>query len=396
MIDVYKCSVLLAGVLIVTGCSKAPTQLDKLKQKFAEMEAAALAEEYSGIVNSDGKTPGLFPVAATGVDTLPIIEAAQKLLASLTKQQLERTTFPINDSEWRKWSNVDNGIYDRQGVSLKEMDQQQRNALFALMRSSLSVKGMTLSRNIMKTDQTLKELNDDPDSYDEQLYFLTIMGTPSSTEPWGWQFDGHHLIINFFVLGDQVVMTPIFMGGEPIQTTSGKYKGNVILQEEQNAGLALAQSLDIEQRVLALSSPKKGGTDMVASANMDNLVLDYTGIPASELSATQRRNLRELIALYIANMREPYAKIKMTDVEKHLDQTYFTWIGDMSDDGVFYYRIHGPTVLIEFDHQAPVGVPGSRNREQATRNHIHTIVRTPNGNDYGKDYLRQHLATHAH
>lgn len=191
-------------------------------------------------------------------------------------------------------------------------------------------------------------------------------------------------------------MTPIFMGGEPIQSTSGKYKGNVILQEEQDAGLTLAQSLTIEQRVLAVSTPIKGGTDMVASANMDNLVLDYTGIPASEMSATQTGKLRDLIALYIANMREPYAEIKMAGVEKHLDQTHFTWIGDMSDDGVFYYRIHGPTVLIEFDHQAPVGVPGSRNREQATRNHIHTIVRTPNGNDYGKDYLRQYLESYAH
>jgi hypothetical protein len=383
-------------LFVLTGCSEALTEQEKLKNMFAEMEETALSQEYSGIVTSDSETSNLFPITATGVATQPITNAAKEFLASLTEPQLERTRFPLDDSEWRKWSNVDNGIYERQGVSLKEMNAEQREAAFSLMRSALSAKGMKLSQDIMKTDQTLKELNDDPDSYDEQLYFLTFMGKPSMTEPWGWQFDGHHLIINFFVLGDQVVMTPIFMGGEPIHTTSGKYKGNVILQDEQNAGLSLALSLTDEQRGLALTSSTKDKTNMVASANMDNLILDYAGLPASKMTEAQRDDLLGLISIYIENMREPYAQVKMTDVEKYLDETYFAWIGDMSDDGVFYYRIHGPTVLIEFDHQAPIGVRGSSNPDQATRNHIHTIVRTPNGNDYGKDYLRQHLEQHPH
>ena len=93
----------------------------------------------------------------------------------------------------------------------------------------------------MKTDQTLKELNNGSNDYDEELYFFTIMGHPSLTEPWGWQLDGHHLVINYFVLGDQVVMSPVFMGGEPIITTTGKHKGNTLFQDEQNLGLAFMQ-----------------------------------------------------------------------------------------------------------------------------------------------------------
>lgn len=385
-----------ACLSMLAGCTEALTEQDKLKDMFAEMEATALSQDYSGVVDSDGKASGQFPIRTTGVTTQPITEAAQNFLASLTKSQLQRATFPVDDREWRKWSNVDNGIYVRQGVSLKEMSSSQREAAFSLMGSSLSAKGMKLSRDIMKTDQTLKELNSNSDSYDEQLYFLTIMGTPSMTEPWGWQFEGHHLIINFFVLGDQVVMTPVFMGGEPIQTLSGKYKGNLILQDEQNAGLSLALSLTDEQRDEVLISSKKTKNNMVASANMDNLVLDYQGLSASKMTSDQKNELLGLIGIYVGNMRESYAKVKMNDVEKHLDETYFSWIGDMSYHGVFYYRIHGPTVLIEFDHQEPIGVPGPNNPGGATRNHIHTIVRTPNGNDYGKDYLRQHLEQHPH
>ena len=100
----------------------------------------------------------------------------------------------------------------------------------------------------MKTDQTLREINDDALRYDEQLYFFTVMGRPSATEPWGWQIDGHHLIINYFVLGDQVVMTPVFMGGEPVVATTGKYAGNAVMQAEQDQGLAFMRALDPSQR----------------------------------------------------------------------------------------------------------------------------------------------------
>lgn len=370
-------------------------EVNSVKERFAKMEAAALKEPYVGIVIEDSNSTDLFKIHSTGVSTLPIQKAAESFLNSLSPSQLQRTTFAIGDEEWRKWCNVDNGIYDRQGVSLKELTEIQKKDAFKLIQESLSAKGLQLSKDIMKTDQTLKELNNGSLDYDEELYFLTIMGQPSSTEPWGWQIDGHHLVINYFILRDQVVMSPVFMGGEPIITTSGKYKGNTLFQDEQNFGLALMQSLTQEQQKEATISNIKTGNNNVAEANKDNLTLNYQGLQVSKFSNVQKEKLLDLVYLYISNIREGHDKVKMEEVTAHIDNTWFSWVGDTSEDAVFYYRIHSPVVLIEFDHQRVVGVPNADDGKPS-KNHIHTVVRTPNGNDYGKDLLRQHKEKHHH
>jgi len=367
-----------------------------VKRLFADNEIAALAEPYVGIRTSSGIEPNLFPIRSTGVSTEPVRQAAEAFLDSLTPSQTLRTQFAYDDPEWRRWSNVDNGIYVRQGVSLEELDAHQREAAFGLMRESLSAKGMQLSLNIMKTDQTLREINDNDLIYGEEKYFFTVMGIPSAREPWGWQLDGHHLIVNFFVLGDQVVMTPMFLGGEPVVTESGKYAGNEILQDEQNQGLALVQSLNDEQSALAILESTKSAGNLLAQAGKDNLLLDYAGVPASKLSADQKLQLMALIDLFVGNLREEHAQIRLDEVQLHLDETYFAWVGPTDSDSVFYYRVQSPVILIEFDHQSPVGMLGLLPPGVPTRQHIHTMVRTPNGNDYGKDLLRQHLATHPH
>lgn len=370
---------------------------DKKERKlsgFERHELEYLQSPYRGIFTDKGKEDGLFPIKSTGVSTRPIVVAAKTFLDGLTPNQKEKTNFPINDDEWRKWCNVDNGIYTRQGVSIKEMTQTQRELAFNLLKKSLSAKGLQLSKDIMKTDQTLRELNNDNPIFDEELYFFTIMGKPSLTEPWGWQIDGHHLIINYFVLGNQVVMTPTFMGGEPIITTTGKYKGNTIFQDEQNLGLKLMQSLSTKQQQQATLSTDKKEHDANAEAFSDNITLNYEGVKASELSEEAKEGLLDLINQYVSNMTDAQAKVKMEDVKAHIDEIYFAWVGKTNDAAVFYYRIHSPVVLIEFDHQGPVGVRGTG--RDATRNHIHTVIRTPNGNDYGKDLLKQHLETHTH
>ena len=284
----------------------------------------------------------------------------------------------------------------RQGVSLEEMTEDQHNAAFDLLRVSLSAKGLRLSRDIMKTDQTLRELNNDILRYGEEKYFFTVMGIPSREEAWGWQLDGHHLVINYFVLGDQVVMTPVFLGGEPVITESGKYEGNAILQEEQDQGLSLLRSLSDDQRTAAILQPDKTNNNILAEANQDNRIVDYAGVSASELSDAHKQQLLELVNLFVSNMREGHARVRMDEVEQHLEETYFAWIGGTTDDAVFYYRIHSPVILIEFDHQRPMGTRHLRPADVPTRQHIHVVVRTPNGNDYGKDLLRQHLDAHPH
>ena len=256
---------------------------------------------------SAGVTPGLFPIRATGVSTAPIVDAATKFLATLTPAQTIRTIFAVDDAEWRRWSNVDNGIYTRQGISLREMSGPQRDAAMALLRASLSAKGVALSLDIMKTDQVLREVNDDALRYDEQLYFFTMMGRPSATEPWGWQIDGHHLIVNYFVLGDQVVMTPVFMGGEPVVATTGKYAGNAVMQAEQDQGLAFMRALAPVARQAATLRPDKPANDIQAQADSDNVVLEYRGVKASSLPAAQKTQLLALAGLFVGNLRDEHA-----------------------------------------------------------------------------------------
>ena len=353
-----------------------------------------LAEPFRGIVFGGTMIPNLFPVRSTGVSTEPVRVAADAFLASLTPAQRARTTFGVDDSEWRKWMNQH--FYARQGVGFEEMSEAQREAAFAMLRASLSAKGLQTTRDIMRLNHTLGELNDDDFvQYGEWKYWITVMGTPSSTEPWGWQLDGHHVIVNYFVMGDQVVMTPTFMGSEPVTATSGKYAGTTVLQREQDKGLSMIASLTDAQRTKAIVALTKTTNNNVGEAFKDNLSLEHIGIRATELTPAQKERLLDLIGEYVSHQREGHARVKMDEVRRHVDDTWFGWIGGTGTDAVFYYRIQSPVVLIEFDHQTPIALRGLP-RGTATRQHIHTVIRTPNGNDYGKDLLRQHYARHPH
>jgi hypothetical protein len=357
-----------------------------------DAESKGLAEPFKGIT-TDGKVrPGLFPVRSTGVSTEPVRKAADAFLAALTPEQRKKTTFAVDDPEWRKWMNQH--FYVRQGVSFGEMDEAQRGAALALLKASLSAKGLTLTRDVMRLNETLAELKDNFVEYGEGRYWITVMGTPSGKEPWGWQLDGHHLIINYFVLGDQVVMTPAFWGSEPVIARAGKYKGTAILQEEQDKGLAMVNALPQEQRAKAIIEVSKAGNNNVGEAFKDNVVLSFAGVRASELSQAHQKQLLDLIGLYVNNTGDGHAKVKMDEVRQHLPDTYFAWVGDTKPGSVFYYRIHSPVILIEFDHQKPIAL-GDRSAPPG-REHVHVLVRTPNGNDYGKDLLRQHYEDHPH
>ncbi len=366
--------------------------------RFPEMSRAAektgLAEDFKGITTHGEPVRGLFPLRSTGVSTEPVRVATEKFLAALSEEQRRKTTFPVDDVEWRKWMNQ--SFYVRQGVSFKEMSEAQRVAAFGLLGAALSAKGLKLSQDIMKLNHTLGELNHDNFAeYDEWLYWITVMGTPSKTEPWGFQLDGHHLIVNYFVLGDQVVMTPAFFGSEPTYAAAGKYQGTRVMKPEQDAGLEFMKSLTPEQRKAATLRVSKTGNDNLTEAFKDNVVLDYAGVPVRTLSASQKRQLLTLIGLYVHNMRDDQARVRIDEVDARMDDTYFAWIGGTEADSVFYYRIHSPVILIEFDHQKPANLRHLY-PDVPYREHIHSVVRTPNGNDYGKDLLRQHYAAHPH
>jgi hypothetical protein len=376
----------------VLAQSRYPSGLLNQKGNFTRGAANAIGQPFRGVATSDGIIEGLFPIKGTSVSSRPVREAADRFLATLNTSELSRSHFAINDPEWRDWSNVDVGIFSRRGISLEEMSGDQKAAAWALLEEALSAEGLEQARSIMRTEQRLLELNSAPIRYGEEKYYLTFMGIPSEIDPWGFQLDGHHLIINYFVLGDQVVMTPAFWGGEPVVTEYGRYAGNAILQEEQNLGLELMQSMSSSQLSEVTLSPDKVRNNQVAAANQDNLTLDYEGLPGSEMDSSQKLKLLGVIRSYVGALREPHAEITMDEIGQHIDDTYFAWIGSIADDAVFYYRIQSPVILIEFDHQAPVGTLQKNPPGVPSRDHIHTVVRTPNGNDYGKDLLAQHLA----
>jgi hypothetical protein len=350
------------------------------------MARGALTQPFVGVTTDGTPESGLFEIKATGVSTAPVADAARDLLGSLDEDLRGKMLFAVDDAEWRNWANIHR--FPRQGVSLGEMSPQQREKAHALLRASLSERGYRTSRDIMRLNHHLAEQVSNFNEYGEHLYWFTLMGEPSATEPWGWQIDGHHLVINYFVLGDQVVMTPTFMGSEPVKAASGTYAGTSILELEQEKALAFMQSLTPEQRRAAIVGAKQGRSENQAEMFKDNVTIPYAGLPAARMSAAQRDGLMELIGLYAGNIRNGHAEIKMDEVRAHMDETHFAWIGGTGADDVFYYRIMSPVLLIEFDHQGPIALDGPRGTP--TRNHVHTVVRTPNGNDYGKSLLRQH------
>ena len=382
-----------AGQVLPAASPAAAERQARFERQSRAAEERGLAEPFRGITTSGEVVPGLFGIRSTGVSTEPMRTAAAAFIATLAPSQRARTLFADDDPEWRKWMNQH--FYVRQGTSFGEMGAAQRDAALAMLRASLSAKGLRTTRDIMRLNHTLGELTGNFEEYGEGLYWITIMGTPSVDEPWGWQLDGHHLNVNYFVLGDQVVMTPTFMGSEPVRATSGRYAGTVVMQAEQDRGLAMIRSLDAVQRAKAVVRLSKTGNDNVSEAFRDNVVLEYAGIRGAELTPAQRTLLLALVGEFVGHLRDGHAAVRMDEVRRHLDDTWFAWIGGMDDESVFYYRVQSPVILIEFDHQRPVAMRDLE-RGVPTRQHVHTVVRTPNGNDYGKDLLREHHAKHSH
>jgi hypothetical protein len=367
-----------------------PAKYSEGIQRMLARAKQALGEEFRGITADGTVRPGLFPVRKTGVSLAPMLRAARDFLALLDERQRRQVSFDIASESWQAWSNV-HPFLMRHGLALYELAPPQRETALALMSTALSASGFETARNVMKLNEHALELTGLSDEYNEWYYWLSLFGTPSENEPWGWQIDGHHLIVNCFILGDQLVLTPQFMGSEPVLAESGKYAGTHVFRAEEGVGLAMMRGLSPEQQakaVVGTSLPH----ELLTAAYLDNVRMPYEGIRYDELSSGQQGVLRDLLAIYLDRIRPGHAQIRFEEALDHLRETHFSWIGAHDDHGPFYYRIYSPVVLIEFDHQPGIVYAN----DEHTRDHIHTIVRTPNGNDYGKDLLRQHYARHDH
>jgi hypothetical protein len=380
-----------------SGSARAYTPIDAFPEKLRTIFTASLqrsemhlAQELKGITSGGEVRPDLFPIKQTGVSLTPVVAAAQRFMHALDPSERERASFDLESDAWRKWHNMHVFFY-RHGVCLQDLNDTRRAAALELVRETLSVAGFENARNVMKLNEHVAELSGRTEEYGEWYYYMSVFGEPSGTEPWGWQLDGHHLIVNCFVLGDQLVVTPHFSGSEPVVATSGKYAGTRVFEEEELAGLELMKSLSPTQADAArigIAPPR----EVFTIAQVDNLEMPYAGIRWDALNAGQQELLLALIRVYVGRIRPGHDAIRMDEVTAHLQETYFGWMGPCDDTNPFYYRVHSPVILIEFDH-----LPGIvYDNFDPTRAHIHTIVRTPNGNDYGRDLLRQHYLTHDH
>ena len=364
---------------------------------IVDERAAHLAESFIGVTTDGTARRGLRSLDDTHVSTSNVAEAAASFLRALTPEQRGRATFALDAVEWRMWINVHMNHF-RHGVMLEDLSPSVRELGLDLLRTTMSQRGFHQARSIMRLNELLAELTGDRDAFGEWPYFISVFGSPGGSEPWGWQIDGHHLCVNAMVFDGRIVMTPTFMGAEPRRVRHGPLAGTSLFDPEEALGLDLIRSFDTSQRsraiVFASIHPDEIAPSlqnlfdgrMQAGAFHDNLVAPHQGVAGNEMSDVQRRILRDLAGTYVAWRADDHAAVAMCEVESHLDETWFSWYGGTGDDSPFYYRVHSPVILIEFDHHPGVAF----DNDVPSRHHVHTVVRTPNGGDYGADLLREH------
>src|SRR5882724_11473892 len=289
--------------------------------------------------------------------------AALAFLGALPAEARKHAVFALGDAERLNWHYVPRG---REGVPFKAMPAPARTAAHELMKASLSAVGYSKATNIISLEDVLRRIETFGLSRDPENYAFTVFGNPGASAPWGWRVEGHHLSLNFtLVPGQPVAMTPAFLGANPAEVPSGPRKGLRALATEQELGRALAQSLTEAQRTR---------TDILATP---------AGLPLADMSGDQRSLATKLIEEYARNMRSELAEQELRRMrEAGVERVHFAWAGPLEPGRAHYYRVHGPTLLIEYDNT------------QNNANHIHSVWHDPK-RDFGLDLLRAHYE-HGH
>ena len=304
--------------------------------------------------------------------------SAERVLAALPAGMREKMVRAFDDRDRVDWHYTPRS---RNGVALKELDANGRDAVHALLRDALSAVGYGKVVNIIELELVLREMEAFGLMRDPERYHLTIYGTPSKTAAWGWRFEGHHLSLNFTLAGDHVAVdTPSFLGANPANVPKGPRAGQRVLAAEEDEARALLNSLSEAQQREAVFDTRTYGdivTSNAAKADPPALV----GIQANRLSEAQRAQLVKLIEVYARTFEPSLAAARMARVhEGGIDNVRFGWAGAIARGRQHYYRVQGPLFLIEYDASQDGG------------NHIHTVWRDFNG-DFGRDLLRQHYET---
>lgn len=359
----------------------------------APVEARA-ASPFIGITCDGRPRSGLFRLQDTGLDPAPIVAAATDLMASLDAGQRRALCYAVDAAQWRRWTNA-YPSWEPHGVFLQDLDDTQRETALGLVRASLSAKGFADVRGAMRLNGDLGQLlGQYLDTLSEWTYWISLFGTPAIDGPWGWQLYGHHVCVSCFVLEHQMVLTPTFLGAE--------FESQQLFADQRADALELMASLSKAQRDQAVLYPSMRAEELppelagpvdgrhLGGAGQDNRVIPYEGLRADGLSTGQQELLWRLLSTFISRLPAGPAAAELAEAQGHLSETYLAWIGSTEPDRPFYYRIHSPVALAEYDNHSGIFL----DFDEPEPFHVHTVIRTPNGNDYGQDLLRQHYERH--
>jgi len=353
-----------------------------------------LALVFPVVVGSQQRADSPPPIAsaAKGTVTASVVEAANAFLATLSVAERTKCTFDFTSSQRTGWSNLPTGIFQRNGLRFGDMTARQREAALRLVSAALSREGYRKVTDIMNGDEVLKKAGGGRTGgrqggpagpgraggpgggvrFGLDEYYIALLGTPSATGAWMIQFGGHHLAINVTVVGPNSVMTPSLPAAQPAKYT---LNGQTIrpLGHENDKGFALINALNARQQKQAVLNYEV--RDLVLGPGADGKVIQPEGILASELDAGQQALLLDLVHEWVGILNDEAAGVKMAEIKANLSRTYFAWSGATNNGGLAYYRVQGPTLVIEY---AP---------QQGDIDHIHTIYRDPT-NDYGAKLVR--------
>ena len=349
-----------------------------LRTSLIGLALAVLLIPLAGFVQRAGSPPGVIPAAPDTV-TGKTVSAATAFLATLTDAERARVSFGFSSSQRTQWSNLPSGVFTRNGLRLGDMTPRQRDAALALVAAALSREGYQKVTDIMNADEALNNSRGGRTGgrpggpgrggvqFGSAEYYIALLGSPSPTTPWLIQFGGHHLAINVTVVGTHSVLTPSLPATQPAKYT---LNGQTIrpLGDENDKGFVLINALDAGQRKQAILNYQVN--DLVLGPGLDGKVIQPEGILASALNRSQQVLLLDIVHEWVGILNDEAGAAKMAEITANLPRTYFAWSGSTTNGGLAYYRIQGPTLIIEY---AP---------QQGDLDHIHTIYRDPT-NDYG-------------
>ena len=329
----------------------------------------------------------LFPVSIFAQHSKNVHSTSGKaieFLNSLQEEQKKKVVFPFDEINRYNWHFVPATMSPRDGLSMKDLDDGQKEKLNELLHAFLSDKGYDKTKGIMSLEYVLKVLEPTNDNRIPENYFIGIYGDPSHDKVLGWKFGGHHIALNFTIVDDKIAFAPFFFGANPGTVRQGPQKGYRALKDEEDYGFELVNMLDQQHKEKAIFT-LTAFADNVTTNVPQVSPLEDVGIMAKELTVEQKIVLNKLIATYLNAMPKKIAALRQSRIVKeNFDGIRFGWGGSTKIGEPHYYRVQGKSFLIEFDNT------------QNEANHIHTVWRDFNGGDYGLDLIKEHYQKNEH